>query len=390
MVAEYATEQSDLTLAPLSLYLHFPWCVRKCPYCDFNSHSLGQDFDQEQYIDALIADLDYELSELNIDRPLISIFMGGGTPSLFSPDAMHRLIEFVSSRLTLTDDIEITMEANPGTTEHYEFNQYRRAGINRLSLGVQSFDPVQLTALGRIHSSDDAITAFGKARTGGFDNINIDLMFGLPGQTTEAAAKDLSTAISMTPEHISLYQLTLEPNTVFYRYPPPLPGHDYIVEMQQMLQQNLISAGFRQYEVSAYAKNYGRCKHNMNYWQYGDYLGIGAGAHGKITTAGKTIRRARKKHPGTYLGLAGSHSAIAESVNVEEKDLLFEFLMNALRLREGFHISSAIQRTGLQEDQIIGPLRTFIENGFLIRQQEQLRCSEKGYLFLDHILQSLL
>ena len=375
--------------SPLSLYLHFPWCVKKCPYCDFNSHPLGANLDQQQYIDALIADLDYELGLSSVNQPLHTIFMGGGTPSLFKPDAINRLLCAISNRLTFSKDIEITMEANPGTTEHHDFNQYIQAGINRLSLGVQSFDSKQLHTLGRIHTSDDAFRAFDKARLAGFDNINLDMMFGLPDQSTEAALADLSLALSMAPEHISLYQLTLEPNTVFYRYPPALPEHDHIAEMQHLLQRSLANAGYEQYEVSAYARHGRKCSHNLNYWQFGDYLGVGAGAHGKLTNAGQITRRARKKHPATYIKDAGTSEAITESRQIEAKDRLFEFLMNALRLRKGFQIDMAIQRTGLTEAQIFDPLQAFCDNGFLIRQKKHVYCSDRGYLFLDHILQSI-
>ena len=321
--------------------------------------------------------------------------MGGGTPSLFEPEWMDQLLTGVRQRLTLADGIEITMEANPGTTEHRDFGGYRQAGINRLSLGVQSFNANQLKQLGRIHSADDAKQAMQQANKGGFDNVNIDLMFGLPNQTIEAAQCDLENALSLKPQHLSLYQLTLEPNTVFHRYPPSLPGSDTTFAIQQSLQHTLSTQGWEQYEVSAYSQQDRQSKHNTNYWLFGDYLGIGAGAHGKITTytAEKELvinRRARKKHPATYIDAAGGQIAIAEDKIVQPNEILFEFLMNSLRLRQGFKLDMAETRTGIDQSQIVSALAPAIQQQWLVNINNSIRCTDQGYLFLDSILESML
>ena len=374
---------------PLSLYIHFPWCVKKCPYCDFNSHPLQQTLDQTTYIQALIEDLDYELSHFNQSRPLVSIFLGGGTPSLFEADALASLLRGVEHRFKFAEDIEITMEANPGTTEHHDFASYNRAGINRLSIGAQSFNPTHLEVLGRIHSSADILKSFKSAREGGFDNINVDLMFGLPGQTVDQALADLETALDLAPDHVSLYQLTLEPNTVFYRYPPKLPDQDDVIEMQQSLQTKLFCRDFHQYEISAYARSQYECRHNLNYWMFGDYLGIGAGAHSKLTVDQLLIRRARKKHPGTYIAGAGSNGAIAETKQITSNEIPLEFLMNGLRLKTGFSLGIAEERTGLKASAIREHLQKHIAEGLVIESGDNLRCSDTGYLFLDNILLDL-
>ena len=374
---------------PLSLYIHFPWCVKKCPYCDFNSHPLQQTLDQSKYIEALIEDLDYELSEFNQIRPLNSIFLGGGTPSLFEPDLLGLLLSSTEHRLEFEDNIEITMEANPGTTEHHDFAAYRSAGINRLSIGAQSFNPTHLRVLGRIHSSEDTRKSFHSAREVGFKNINIDLMFGLPGQTVEQAVADLNSALDLAPEHISLYQLTLEPNTVFYKYPPKLPDQDDVIEMQQSLQTELFQRGFRQYEISAYGQRQFECRHNLNYWMFGDYLGIGAGAHSKLTVGEALIRRSRKKHPVTYMSHVGSDSALGETRRIANSELPLEFLMNGLRLKKGFSLRMAEERTGLQGSAIRECLEKHMAEGLVIESDGNLRCSDAGYLFLDSILVDL-
>ncbi len=297
---------------PLCLYVHFPWCVRKCPYCDFNSHPAGPVLEEDRYVDALLGDLDFELSRLRVDREVLSVFMGGGTPSLFSPGALARLLDGIHGRLTLAYDAEVTLEANPGTAEHADFAACLDAGINRLSIGAQSFDDTALGTLGRIHTARETVHAFRKARGAGFRNINLDLMYGLPEQECAGAMDDLDQAIALGPEHISLYQLTLEPNTVFHRYPPSLPPEDEISRMQEMLHGRLRLAGYTQYEVSSHARDGRQCRHNLNYWNFGDYIGIGAGAHGKFTdTAGKVRRRARKRHPAGYLSWAGTENAMA-------------------------------------------------------------------------------
>ena len=374
---------------PLSLYIHFPWCVKKCPYCDFNSHPLQQTLDQTKYIEALIEDLDFELSHFNQSRPLGSIFLGGGTPSLFEADALASLLRGVEHRFQFTEDIEITMEANPGTTEHHDFVFYHRAGINRLSIGAQSFNPIHLEVLGRVHSSEDILKSFKSAREGGFENINVDLMFGLPGQTVDQALADLDSTLDLKPDHVSLYQLTLEPNTVFYRYPPKLPGQDDVIEMQLSLQTNLFKRGFHQYEVSAYAREQFECRHNLNYWMFGDYLGIGAGAHSKLTVANTLIRRARKKHPGTYMASTGTESVIAETRQIKSSEISLEFLMNGLRLKSGFNIGLAAERTGLEASEIPELLEKHISEGLIVESDGNLRCSDDGYLFLDSILVDL-
>lgn len=375
---------------PLSLYLHFPWCVKKCPYCDFNSHSSTGPVDQDGYISALIRDLDFELEGWPEPTPLNSIFMGGGTPSLFTPPRMASLLEQIRVRLPFDDGCERTMEANPGTTEHHDFNAYRCAGINRLSIGVQSFDDAQLKTLGRIHSAEEAKRAFAAARAGGFDNINIDLMFALPGQTSDGALGDLEAAIRLEPDHISLYQLTIEPNTVFYRYPPRLPGSDRVMEMQTALQEKLAASGYDQYEISAYARPGKRCRHNLGYWQFSDYVGIGAGAHGKRTRNEVVVRRARKKHPGNYQRAAGSVDAIAEDRVVHRTELLFEFLMNGLRLKHGVSMELASARSGATQSEIERRLAPSISDGLLTIHKGMLCCSDRGYLFLDDVLAELL
>ncbi|MGB5708633.1 MAG: radical SAM family heme chaperone HemW [Arenicellales bacterium] len=375
---------------PLSLYIHFPWCVRKCPYCDFNSHPLHQALDQDRYIHALVHDLAHELTRFTPNVPLSSIFLGGGTPSLFDAKSLRWLLIEVEEHVDFADDIEITMEANPGTTEHHDFDSYRSAGINRLSIGVQTFDPLQLKKLGRIHSPDDPGKALQSARQGGFENINIDLMFGLPQQSVEQALIDLDRALELKPEHLSLYQLTLEPNTVFYRYPPQLPDQDLVFEIQAALQAKLESAGYWQYEVSAYALKKEQCRHNLNYWQFGDYIGIGAGAHSKLTIDQTIIRRARKKHPATYIATAGGEAAVAESKQIRRDDILFEYLMNGLRLKNGFNLNTASKRTGHSPLSIRRVLHTHLTGELLEIFGDNIRCTDKGYLFLNNILTDLL
>ncbi len=375
---------------PLSLYIHFPWCIKKCPYCDFNSHPLGTALDQSGYIQALVADLDLEIQNSGTDREIQSIFMGGGTPSLFSPSSLEELLAAIRNQIDFSSDIEITMEANPGTDECHDIGGYRQAGINRLSVGVQSFDQGQLTRLGRIHSPENAIQVVDKAKQSGFDNINIDLMFGLPNQSSESALADLESGIALEPTHLSLYQLTIEPNTVFSRYPPRLPNPDDIMQTQLCLHDKLAHNHYSQYEVSAFCRSSNQSRHNVNYWQFGDYIGIGAGAHGKITRHNRVIRRSRKKHPGTYLGTAGSEESIAENRVVKHSEILLEFLMNALRLNNGFDVSMAESRTGVSRKVIRQSIAEPISKNLLIDSQDHIRCSEKGFLFIDEILAQLL
>jgi putative oxygen-independent coproporphyrinogen III oxidase len=334
----------DASQIPLALYVHFPWCVRKCPYCDFNSHAVRGEIPEDAYVDALLRDLDFELPQ---PRAVSSIFIGGGTPSLFSGRALARFLESAAKRLSFATDIEITLEANPGTVDEAHFRDYRAAGINRLSIGVQSMDAAQLKKLGRIHDPAAVHSAVAVARRAGFDNLNLDLMFALPQQTPAEADADLAAALALQPEHLSYYQLTLEPNTEFAARPPPLPADDDAWTMQMQGVERLAAAGYTRYEVSAYAREGRRARHNLNYWRFGDYLGIGAGAHAKLSDAHGARRRARHKHPRTYMETAGSAAMIQEDRLVARDELVFEFCMNALRLDEGFEWSDFEVRTGL-------------------------------------------
>ncbi len=332
---------------PLALYIHIPWCAKKCPYCDFNSHAVRAPIPEAEYVAALLRDLDFELRNAPETRPLISIFFGGGTPSLFSGTAIGRILDGVAARLAFAPQIEITLEANPGTAEAQHFADYRAAGVNRLSMGVQSLDDRQLRALGRIHGADEARAAVVMARAAGFDNLNLDLMFALPTQTVAEAAQDLSALIALAPEHISYYHLTLEPNTAFAAAPPPLPDSDSAYEMLELGQSQLAAAGYAQYETSAYARAGRPAAHNLNYWRFGDYLGIGAGAHGKRTHVDRIERRARHKHPKTFMESAGSAACLQEVRTVAGEELAFEYCLNALRLHEGFSKTDFSDRTGL-------------------------------------------
>ena len=373
-------------LPPLSLYVHLPWCARKCPYCDFNSHAIrGASIPEAEYVAALLRDLDHELHRLSGDaRPLASIFFGGGTPSLFSGAAIGRVLEGVARRLALGEDVEITLEANPGTADAANFRDYRAAGVNRMSIGVQSFADAALRALGRIHGRDEALRAFALAREAGFTNLNLDLMFALPGQSVDAALEDLDTAIALQPEHLSWYHLTLEPNTEFAVRPPPdLPDADAAADIHDAGLARLEAAGYGQYETSAFALPARRAAHNLNYWRFGDYLGVGAGAHGKSSDrdAGGALnirRRARHKHPRTFMEAAGTARAVQEERVLGADELPFEFCMNALRLHEGFAISSFESRTGLP----ISALQRRIEEarrlGLLSIQDDRVVPSAQG------------
>lgn len=372
---------------PLALYLHFPWCVRKCPYCDFNSHAQRGPLPEAGYVAALLRDLDSDLLALGAHvRPLTSAFLGGGTPSLFSGAAMGEVLDGVRARIGFSPDAEITLEANPGTVDETHFAGYRAAGINRLSIGVQSFDPHHLKRLGRIHSADDALRAVRVARAAGFDNLNIDLMFGLPQQTLVQAMGDLEQAIELAPEHLSVYQLTLEPNTEFAVRPPPLPDDDLIAEMQFALQARMAAAGFVQYEVSAFARAGRQSRHNLTYWMFGDYLGIGAGAHGKWRVGGAVRRRAKHKHPKTFEATAGTVAAWQEDRVVPDAELPFEFAMNALRLIAGFTPRQFEAATGLSRDVLEKPLRAARAQGLLDDDASVIRASRLGYLHLNRLL----
>ena len=355
-----------LIAPPLALYLHFPWCVRKCPYCDFNSHALKAELPQESYLEALLADLDAQPALIG-DRPIVSLFLGGGTPSLFSPDAIGRLLEAIGKRLRIAGDAEITLEANPGTIERGRFGEYRAAGINRVSLGAQSFDPVMLERLGRIHSAAETRTAVAELRAAGLANFNIDLMYALPGQDLAGALADVRAAIELEPAHLSHYQLTMEPGTVFGgRQPPGLPDEDLSYEMQLSCQAELAAGGYAQYEISAYAREGAQCAHNLNYWNFGDYLGVGAGAHGKLSdgASGEVVRTVREREPRRYL--ARAHAVALQVTQVPKSDLPYEFMMNALRLRSGFERSQYEARTGLGFETISAAIRRLEGRGLLL------------------------
>ncbi|NLY59110.1 MAG: radical SAM family heme chaperone HemW, partial [Gammaproteobacteria bacterium] len=375
-------------LPPLAAYVHIPWCVRKCPYCDFNSHTYDSGLPEAEYIDALIADLEQELHQVH-GMELVSIFFGGGTPSLFSAASLDRLLQAMQQRLSFARDIEITLEANPGTFEQAKFSDYRATGINRLSIGIQSFNPVHLKALGRIHDDSEALAAVDMARRAGFDNLNLDLMHGLPGQTLEQARADIDQAIALAPEHLSWYQLTLEPNTVFYSRPPKLPEDEVLWDIQEAGQARLAQSGYAQYEISAYARDGRRARHNMNYWQYGDFIGIGAGAHGKLTHPDGSVERNWKtRQPKDYLNPDKAFLAGSKILSAEE--LPFDFLMNALRLVDGVPSAWYTQRTGQPLDAIVPLLDKAVQRGLLEPWQQQLRPTEQGRLFLNDLLEMFL
>ena len=376
-----------MILPPLSLYIHTPWCVKKCPYCDFNSHSQN-DIPFAEYLSQLKLDLLHDLP-LSQQRPIQSIFIGGGTPSLMPGWFYSELFEFLTKHLTFAADIEITLEANPGTLDAGHFADYRAAGINRLSIGIQSFDAQQLSTLGRIHNPNQVFETFNCARQLGFNNINTDLMFGLPKQSIAEALNDLRQAIALNPEHISWYQLTIEQNTEFFRTPPQLPEDDLIWEMHQQGIALLASHGYHQYEVSAFAKEHRQSRHNLNYWQFGDYLGIGAGAHGKITSPDGQIQRQRKTRlPKDYLNknrLTFGHNDI-----VAQSDLPFEFMMNALRLKQGVAASLFKERTGLELTSIHSIWHALQAKGLMANTHDQLVTSKQGYLYLNEVLAAFL
>lgn len=373
---------------PLAVYVHIPWCVRKCPYCDFNSHTSDSGLPEDAYIDALIADLDEDLQNAH-DRELVSIFFGGGTPSLFSAASLDRLLEAMQQRLRFAENVEITLEANPGTFEQAKFKDYRIAGINRLSIGIQSFNPTHLKALGRIHDDHEALAAVDMARRAGFDNLNLDLMHGLPGQSLQQARADIDQAIALAPEHLSWYQLTLEPNTVFYSRPPVLPEEEVLWDIQEAGQARLAEAGYAQYEVSAYARHDHRARHNLNYWQYGDFIGIGAGAHGKLThTDGRVERYWKTRQPKDYL--SSDTTFRAGNKYLSDAELPFDFLMNALRLVDGVPSSWYVERTDQSLETIAPLLDNAVQRGLLEPWQQHLRPTEKGRLFLNDLLEKFL
>jgi putative oxygen-independent coproporphyrinogen III oxidase len=373
---------------PLALYVHIPWCVKKCPYCDFNSHEKREILPQAEYINTLITDLESGLPQI-WGRPVSSIFIGGGTPSLFMPEAFDTLLAAIRARISLLPDAEITLEANPGTVETGKFEGFRAAGINRISIGIQSFDDDKLRVLGRIHSADEAKRAIEMAQRY-FDNINLDLMYGLPQQTLAQAAEDIETAIGFGTAHLSAYHLTLEPNTPFHRSPPPLPDNDLSADMQEMIESRLADAGFRHYETSAFAQANHRCRHNLNYWTFGDYLGIGAGAHGKLTSHTGVVREVRRKHPREYLQAAARGAFALERRTVTAEELPFEFMMNALRLCQGFPTRLYPERTGLSITGIQGQLLTAQRDGLLDVSAEQIAPTPMGQRFLNVLLRRFL
>ncbi|SFP30888.1 oxygen-independent coproporphyrinogen-3 oxidase [Ectopseudomonas composti] len=382
------TTGGSFLLPPLALYIHIPWCVRKCPYCDFNSHAAGPTLPEDEYVDALLADLDIDLQHAH-SRSLTSIFFGGGTPSLFSDRALGRLLAGVERRIAFAPDIEITLEANPGTFEQAKFKGYRSLGINRLSIGVQSFQEAKLKALGRIHNGDEAIRAADMARAAGFDNFNLDLMHGLPEQSIEDALFDLRTAIAQAPTHLSWYQLTMEPNTVFWSQPPELPEDDLLWDIQEAGQALLAAEGYAQYEVSAYAQPGKQARHNLNYWTFGDFLGIGAGAHAKLSTPdGRILRTWKTRLPKDYLDPAKAFQAGERLLQADE--LPFEFLMNVLRLSEGAPAELFSQRTGLPLQQLEQARREAERLGLLQADDTRLVATAKGQLFLNDLLQQFL
>jgi oxygen-independent coproporphyrinogen-3 oxidase len=372
-----------LKAPPLSLYVHLPWCVRKCPYCDFNSHALRGALPADAYVDALLADLEHDLP-LTWGRPVQSVFFGGGTPSLFGAAQFERLLGGIRARLTLAPAAEVTIEVNPGTVEHAPFADYRDAGINRFSLGVQSFSDAALQALGRIHGRAEALRAIESLHAAGVSNFNLDLMYALPGQDLEAALADVREAIAGRPAHVSHYQLTIEPNTAFHANPPPLPDEDLAWAMQDACGRLLAEAGFEQYEVSAWARPGRECRHNLNYWRYGDFLGIGAGAHGKLTEAGRgTIRRrVRLRHPEAWMrAVQGGEGALAEDRQLPPEERIFEFFLNQLRLRRGVRIADFEPRTGLVWDSVAGPVDELLRRGLYRTEADRLVPTELGWRF---------
>jgi putative oxygen-independent coproporphyrinogen III oxidase len=374
-----------LRIPPLSLYIHFPWCIRKCPYCDFNSHTLRAELPEVAYINALIADLDQQLPKVQ-DRPIISIFMGGGTPSLFSPFSISTLLNELKKRLVFSDAIEITLEANPGTVEYSRFAGYYAAGINRLSIGIQSLNAHQLKILGRIHTGQQACNAVAAAKKAGFTNINLDLMHGLPNQSLEEGLDDLNKIITLGPSHISWYQLTIEPNTEFAVRPPSLPIDDSIYELQEQGKVQLSKNAFTQYEISAYSRNAAICVHNRNYWEFGDYIGIGAGAHSKLTHE-KTqtiVRTWKHKNPKDYL--EGKNNFLGGEHAILEQELAFEFMLNALRLYYPIPVELVEQRTGLPFSRFEEPLVKAETLGLLVHKGKTLNLTDRGKRFYNDLV----
>jgi len=375
-------------LPPLSLYVHWPWCVRKCPYCDFNSHEGKGELPEKEYLDALRLDLEQSLP-LIWGRKIHTVFIGGGTPSLMSAAGLDRLMSDLRTLLPLELDAEITMEANPGTFEAERFKSYRESGINRLSIGIQSFNPAHLKALGRIHDGDEALRAVEIAKNT-FDNFNLDLMYALPSQTLAEARHDLETALAFAPPHLSLYHLTMEPNTVFAKYPPALPDDDLSADMQDMIAEVTGGAGYDHYEVSAYARTGRRARHNLNYWQFGDYLGIGAGAHSKISFPHRILRQARYKQPASFIEAAKRGNPVQEEHEVGRADMGFEFMLNTLRLTGGFDPNLFGERTGMSINTIAKSLNEAEAKGLIYRDHKLIRPTELGQRFLNDLQEMFL
>jgi putative oxygen-independent coproporphyrinogen III oxidase len=368
-------------LPPLALYVHIPWCVRKCPYCDFNSHERSSALPEAEYVAKLLGDLEALLPSV-WGRRLVSVFIGGGTPSLFSPQAIDELLAGVRARMPLEPIAEITLEANPGTVEAARFRGYREAGVNRISLGVLSFDDAMLRALGRIHGADEARRGV-EAALASFDNVNLDIMYGLPDQTLEMARRDVHEAMALQTPHVSAYQLTIEPNTAFYSRPPQLPEHDLSADMQLAVEEALAAGGFEHYETSAFARPGHRCRHNLNYWEFGDYLGIGAGAHGKVSFPDRVTRHERIKQPRDYLE---KENTLAAQQPIPVEELPFEFMLNALRLVDGFPLALFTQRTGLPLTAIQRQLAEAERKGLLDRDLHRVWPTERGRLFLNELM----
>jgi putative oxygen-independent coproporphyrinogen III oxidase len=380
--------KATLATPPLSLYVHLPWCVRKCPYCDFNSHEGRGPLPFAAYVDALIADLEHDLP-LVWGRTIQTVFFGGGTPSLFPPTAIDAFLQAASARLRFAPGLEITLETNPGTAEHGRFEDYRAAGVNRISFGVQSFDDGCLQRLGRIHDSAQAVAAIRLAQDAGLDNINLDLMYALPGQSLEMAADDIARALALQPAHLSHYQLTLEPNTVFATRPPAgIPDEDASWDMQEHCQALLAQAGYAQYEVSAYAQPGRQCAHNLNYWHFGDYIGIGAGAHGKLTLGSEQsiLRRWKTKHPAAYLASAGTPQAIGGDEEIRPDQRPFDYMLNALRLVDGFSLAEFEARTGLRRAQIDRQLALATDRNWIIREDDRVVPTALGRRFTNDVI----
>jgi oxygen-independent coproporphyrinogen-3 oxidase len=378
-----ATSDPELDI-PLGLYIHLPWCLRKCPYCDFNSHEAAEDVPFDRYVDALLADLETELDSVQ-GRRLATIFIGGGTPSLFSGAAINRLLDRVRGAIECADDIEITLEANPGAADAARFEAYLAAGVNRLSIGVQSFRDRQLVLLGRVHDAAAAHAALAAARAAGCQNVNIDLMHGLPADEANDSLADLAEAIAFAPEHISWYQLTLEPGTAFAHKPPKLPQHDAVAYEFELGTRILDGAGYGRYEISAYARPGSRARHNLNYWEFGDYVGIGAGAHGKLTCAAGVFRTQKRRSPLAYMAHAGTPQCTTRNGPLEQAELVAEFAMNALRLRHGYAESLFTARTGLPQAAASRALEQACERGWIVHEGRTIRPTEVGYRFLNDL-----